>query len=84
MAESPYKEFRKDGWPLCPQCGEDELYSHLMLGWTDPDSKPTVQECIDTGMKCYRCSWDSDTAWYKAAAAELARIARVRAQALLN
>lgn len=22
-----YTEFRKDGWPLCPNCGEDELWS---------------------------------------------------------
>lgn len=26
MSELRPYEFRKDGWPLCPQCGEDELY----------------------------------------------------------
>lgn len=40
-----YREFRKDGWPLCPQCGEDELYSLCV---------PATAETI-TG--CYRCSW---------------------------
>jgi hypothetical protein len=53
-----YKEFRKDGWPCCPNCEEDELYSHLMLGWTK-DEPPSVKDCIDSGMKCYRCSWES-------------------------
>lgn len=53
-----YTEFRKDGWPLCPRCGEDELYSHLMLGWTKSEPPP-LQDCIDSGMKCYRCSWES-------------------------
>lgn len=53
-----FTEFRKDGWPLCPDCGEDELYSYLMLGWTEPDP-PSLQDCIDSGMECYRCSWKS-------------------------
>ena len=53
-----YKEFREDGWPYCPQCEEDELYSYLMLGWTK-DEPPSVQDCIDAGMQCYRCNWKS-------------------------
>lgn len=84
MPESPYKEFRKDGWPLCPNCEEEELYSHLMLGWTNPSRTPSVEECIAGGMACYACGWDSETSRVKAAVAELVRVARVRAQALLN
>jgi len=57
VSDSPYKEFRKDGWPLCPRCGEDELYSFLMLGWTKPEP-PSIEECMATGMRCYRCSWE--------------------------
>lgn len=53
----PFNEYRKDGWPLCPRCEEDELYSFLMLGWTKPEP-PSVAECIATGMMCYRCSWE--------------------------
>lgn len=53
-----FKEFRADGWPLCPQCEEDELYSYLMLSWTK-DEPPTIDECIATGMQCYCCSWKS-------------------------
>lgn len=75
MSDSPYREFRRDGWPLCPRCEEDELYSFLMLGWTK-DDPPTVRQCIETGMKCYRCSWDS-TVDYKAVAALKALVAIV-------
>lgn len=59
MPGSPFKKFRRDGWPLCPQCGEDELYSYLMLTWTEPEP-PSIQDCMDAGMACYRCSWKSE------------------------
>ena len=36
-------EFREDGWPLCPQCGEDELFRFRD---TDP-------------LKCYYCKWEA-------------------------
>ena len=41
-----YTAFRKDGWPLCPHCGEDELYSLQV---------PTAT--IDTIEGCYLCNW---------------------------
>lgn len=41
--DTTYKRFRADGWPYCPRCDEDELYS-----LADP---PTVQ----TICGCYRC-----------------------------
>jgi hypothetical protein len=47
-----YIEFRKDGWPLCPRCGEDELYS---LRWMGPDPPPSLGEFIDTIEGCYSC-----------------------------
>lgn len=40
-----YKKFRKDGWPYCPQCEEDELYSL---------SVPATAETI---IGCYICGW---------------------------
>ena len=40
-----YREFRDDGWPLCPQCGEDELWS------------PASPATIETISGCYRCDW---------------------------
>lgn len=41
----PYKKSRLDGWPLCPQCGEDELYC---VQW------PAT---IDRIAGCYVCRW---------------------------
>lgn len=47
-------ERRADGWPLCPHCGEDELWSPLI--W-DGDEKPPLQDFIDAGLNCYYCGW---------------------------
>jgi hypothetical protein len=51
---SPYTGYRRDGWPLCPSCGEDELYS---LAWDSDGPKPSLKEFIDTIRGCYRCAW---------------------------
>lgn len=52
---SPFKEFRKDGWPFCPDCGNEELgaphYNYPI------DYKPTVEDYIRAGLKCYACGW---------------------------
>lgn len=61
MDKTQYKEFRKDGWPLCPKCGEDELYSQMP--WTDESNKPTIGEFIEGGLQCYRCQWQSNERW---------------------
>lgn len=53
-----YTEHRADGWPLCPYCGEDELWSGFM--WDGSDPKPPMQSWIDHGLRCYRCGWDSE------------------------
>ncbi len=51
-------ETRADGWPLCPHCGKDELWSPLI---PNPiDSKPPVSAYIEAGLRCYRCGWASD------------------------
>lgn len=47
-------EFRKDGWPMCPICGEDELYT--LAEAEDPlRSVLTKQAAIDSICGCYRC-----------------------------
>lgn len=47
-----FKEFRSDGWPLCPECGQDELYCDY--GPASP------QEAIEVGLfHCYYCLWNS-------------------------
>lgn len=49
--------YRRDGWPLCPRCGEDELASDLMLGWNGDPPRPTLAECFTWPFYCYRCQW---------------------------
>jgi hypothetical protein len=43
------EKYRKDGWPLCPQCGEDELWDPL--SWERP-ADATAR------LKCYSCDFD--------------------------
>jgi hypothetical protein len=43
--KTPYVAYRADGWPLCPGCGEDELYSLA------------EHASVETIVACYRCSW---------------------------
>ena len=59
MPETPYKEFRADGWPYCPVCEEDELYSCVMLAYRGQGERPTIEECIAGEMACYLCGWNS-------------------------
>lgn len=71
MGNGYYAEFRQDGWPLCPNCGEDELYSQIMLAWTGTGERPTMQECVDGEMTCYKCNWNS---WRLEHSATIARL----------
>lgn len=34
-----YRERRPDGWPLCPRCGEDEL-------WSPDSTEAGIQNCL--------------------------------------
>lgn len=38
-------EYRRDGWPLCPQCGEDELAS------------ATIPARVTDPLACLVCRW---------------------------
>lgn len=47
---------RGDGWPLCPSCGNDEVWSPLVL---DEPRTPTLEEYMEYGVfKCYACGWE--------------------------
>lgn len=50
-----FKEYRADGWPICPRCEEDELWSPLR--WDGEGEKPPIQAYIDAGLTCYLCGW---------------------------
>lgn len=54
----PVYATRADGWPLCPMCHEDELWSPFAWDGTDP--KPPMQAWIDAGLRCYACLWERD------------------------
>lgn len=48
---------RADGWPLCPRCEEDELWSPL--AWDGEGERPPVSAYIAAGLRCYYCGWSS-------------------------
>ena len=48
-------EHRADGWPLCPHCGEDELWSPL--AWDGEGERPPLAEYVAAGLSCYYCGW---------------------------
>ena len=51
-----FSEFRDDGWPLCPRCGEDELY--VLANWPGSiDERPPLAWFIEHIDGCYRCNW---------------------------
>lgn len=54
----PFWQTRPDGWPLCPACGEDELWSSF--AWDGSDPKPPMQAWIDHGLRCHKCGFDSE------------------------
>lgn len=49
-ARRQYKRFRDDGWPYCPQCDEDELWSSALYA------------SIHTIVGCYRCDFRPEPA----------------------
>lgn len=52
------KEFRKDGWPLCPVCGEDELWTPVDTHeGSHPSKQAGIQHGINSGMSCYACQF---------------------------
>jgi len=53
MAE-PNFTYRRDGFPLCPRCEEDEVYSMVAIRATEPI---TLEAAFKEEFRCYRCSW---------------------------
>lgn len=43
--EPAYERFKPDGWPLCPGCDEDELWS------------AEIPATVETIVSCLRCGW---------------------------
>ena len=57
LKDNPFKEYRRDGWPYCPRCEQDELYTLLNANNNSHPNGVTIQERIDAGVKCYYCDW---------------------------
>jgi hypothetical protein len=60
-----FKEFRKDGWPFCPRCEEDELYSVYLntsqgMNRQKNGEQIPVEELLKYPFRCYRCNWRND------------------------
>lgn len=58
-----FKDFRDDGFPLCPQCDQDELYSHVVRHWNSVRAispMPAIQEILKGDFTCYACNWTSE------------------------
>lgn len=55
MSTNTFTEFRADGWPLCPNCGEDELWCDYTRFWHEYGHQPTVIQCIAIGLQCHLC-----------------------------
>jgi hypothetical protein len=53
-----FTHYRKDGWPKCPRCGEDELYS--LLHWDGAGERPPLEAYLCAGVKCYLCGFEYD------------------------
>jgi hypothetical protein len=58
---SQFREFREDGWPLCPACGEDELFGTLITARPGSGPLASPEEIFAGGFKCYACGWESET-----------------------
>ncbi len=65
--ESMQQEYRRDGWPLCPRCGDDELYSLVIMQNAGKVPGPTLDECFAGEFRCYYCNWQGKIEPQKAA-----------------
>jgi hypothetical protein len=51
-------EYRPDGWPLCPQCGDDELWSRVPGHSSElPETPALLLACFAEPFTCYFCNW---------------------------
>ncbi len=56
-AQNTSYETRRDGWPLCPRCGEDELWSAIT--WDGLTERPPMEIWLAAGLTCYKCRWSN-------------------------
>ena len=59
----PITEYRRDGWPVCPRCGEDEIMSWLDSGYVfeyieKHGCNPPREEYLSARLTCLYCGWE--------------------------
>lgn len=69
MSSDLFTERRKDHWPLCPQCGEDEVFWNRddqwsAVGMLDKEQLDRLLNASHLG--CYNCSWRREACAEKA------------------
>lgn len=59
QVEPIFTEFTHQGWPLCPKCGENELWSpfHPPIEWDLEERQRNMALYIASGLTCYQCGW---------------------------
>jgi hypothetical protein len=59
VVERPTTFRPRDGWPLCPSCGDDELYSLVILHWDGrfQEWPPKPEDYLNGQFACYACRW---------------------------
>lgn len=63
--QNDFTEHRKDGWPLCPRCGDDELYSVFLMSMNahirqEKGEEIKMDEILRHPFGCYNCGWSND------------------------
>ena len=55
----PFSQTRQDGWPLCPVCGEDELFTMMPLEFqpTSLGNTTVLERIVHGHWGCYACEW---------------------------
>lgn len=60
MDPKRFKEYRRDGYPLCPECGDDELVSAICMLWPMDKPSPKIEEVLEGGFHCLNCNFMDD------------------------
>jgi len=60
MDPKRFKQYRRDGFPLCPKCGEDELVSSVCMLWDIEKWPPPMPDILQGGFHCMNCEFIED------------------------
>lgn len=61
MGVNPFTDYKSDGFPYCPNCGEDNLTSNLSMQTEQLFPQDVIERVylhILSGMICMKCHWE--------------------------